>query len=72
MDKWQQWVYDKCVICTEGLEKEITLSSREAYVVMKALEDQQKYQKPKSADAKDAPVRTGVTIARHGQKSGTI
>ena len=54
MDKWQQWVYDKCVICTEELEKEKTQSSREAYVVMKALEDQQKYQNPSFVISADA------------------
>lgn len=52
MDNWQKHVFDKCLAFTgedfEFEEKEVTISlnSREAYIVLKALEDQQRYLNP--------------------------
>ena len=52
MDSWQKHVYNDCSAFVgekfEHIENEptISLSKREAYVVMKALEDQQKYLNP--------------------------
>ena len=47
MDNWQKHVFDKCQTFLgtdfeyEEHEVQITLNQREAYIVMKALEDQQ-------------------------------
>ncbi len=52
MDTWQKHVYDDCVALVgeefehEEHEPSISLGRREAYIVMKALEDQQKYLNP--------------------------
>lgn len=51
MDNWQKHVFDKCLAFTESFEyeeKEVTISLnlREAYVVLKAFEDQQRYLNP--------------------------
>ena len=52
MDNWQKHVFDKCSAFTgadfEYEEKEVTISLdlREAYVVLKALEDQQRFLNP--------------------------
>jgi len=52
MDNWQKHVFDKCSAFIgedfEYNENEVTiiLNQREAYVVLKALEDQQKYLNP--------------------------
>ena len=52
MDNWQKHVSDKCsAFIDEDFEYEenevtISLNQREAYVVLKALEDQQKYRNP--------------------------
>ncbi len=52
MDKWQEHVYWNCrsFVDTEleHIDNEVTISlvQREAYIVMKALEDQQRYLNP--------------------------
>ena len=52
MDKWQEHIYKDCVALVgeefEHIEHEVTISlgKREAYIVMKALEDQQRYLNP--------------------------
>lgn len=52
MDNWQEHVYKDCAAFVdqefEHIEHEptISLGQREAYIVMKALEDQQKYLNP--------------------------
>ena len=52
MDNWQKHVFDKLSafidedFTYEENEVNITLNQREAYVVLKALEDQQKYLNP--------------------------
>ena len=52
MDNWQKHVFDKCAALVDEdfkyEEKETTISvnSKEAYIIMKALEDQQKFHSP--------------------------
>jgi hypothetical protein len=52
MDNWQKHVFDKCSAFVSEefayVENEVTISlnQRETYIVMKALEDQQKYLNP--------------------------
>lgn len=52
MDNWQKHVFDKCSTFVgadfkyEGHETTISLNQREAYIVKKALEDQEKYLNP--------------------------
>ena len=52
MDNWQKHVFDKCSAFTgedfEYDENEVTISlnQREAYIVMSALRDQEKFCKP--------------------------
>ena len=49
MDNWQSHIYKKVSAFTgfeyEENETTISLNQREAYIVMKALEDQQKYRR---------------------------
>lgn len=51
MDNWQKHVFDRCSEflgedCDYSGTEKLTLNQREAYVVLKALEDQQKYLNP--------------------------
>lgn len=61
MDNWQKHVFNKCsAFIGEDFEYsenevEITLNQREAYIVMKALEDQQKYLNQSSKSLKHLP-----------------
>lgn len=52
MDNWQKHIYNKCSAFIsedfkyEEKETTISLNLREAYIVLKALEDQQRYLNP--------------------------
>ena len=52
MDNWKKHVYDKCSVFVkeefkyEENEVTISLNSKEAYIVLKALEDQQMLRNP--------------------------
>ena len=63
MDKWQEHVYKDCIAFVneefEHQENETTISlgQREAYIVMRALEDQQKYLNPVLTIEPDGSIR---------------
>ena len=63
MDNWQKHVQHKCSTFVsekfEYSENEFTISlnQREAYVVLKALEDQQRYLNPRLAVEPDGSIR---------------
>lgn len=51
MDEWQKHLYEKCaeLVVKQGMSKtstSISICEKEAYVIMKALEDQQRYTHP--------------------------
>ena len=46
MDVWQKQIYDDCAALVSGDKEKFSLGRREAYIVMKALEAQQRYLHP--------------------------
>lgn len=54
MDRWQHDLYKKCSNLVGRGEGEVTISSKEAYVIMKALEDQQMFRSPRFEVPEDA------------------